>query len=139
MLLVTLVAVPPGALPAHLDTIGRLLPARHVVEGIRSLMFYGSGTRQVTTAWTALTADLLTEADGVVVAAPVHQALRTGLRSLGAAAIVPGCFLTERAARSLDVPRYVGAREQLDRGTALLRRATARLPRPQAAGARRLP
>lgn len=122
-------------------------------------------------------AELLAEADGVVIATPVykasysgllkafldvlprrglvgkavlplatghmashgrllHEALRTVLRSMGATAIVPGCFLTEQAARSLGAPRYVGAREQLDRGTALLRRATARLPAQQAAGVR---
>ncbi|MEU0333933.1 NAD(P)H-dependent oxidoreductase [Streptomyces sp. NPDC006193] len=66
----------------------------------------------------------------------LHEALRTALRSLGATAIAPGCFLTERAARSLGAPQYVGAREQLDRVTALLRRTTARLPSQQAAGVR---
>ncbi|GAA2260275.1 hypothetical protein GCM10010415_23070 [Streptomyces atrovirens] len=67
----------------------------------------------------------------------LHEALRPVLRSMGAAAVVPGCFLTEQAARSLGAPQYVGAREQLDRGTALfLRLAAARLSRQQAAGAR---
>ncbi|GEB51051.1 MULTISPECIES: NAD(P)H-dependent oxidoreductase [Streptomyces] len=66
----------------------------------------------------------------------LHEALRTVLRSMGATAVVPGCFLTERAARSLEAPQYVGACEQLDRGTALLRRATARLSAQQAAAVR---
>ncbi|WP_159674792.1 ABC transporter permease [Streptomyces mexicanus] len=44
-------AIPPEALPAGLDTLGRLLPARHVVEGVRSLLFYGGDARQLTTAW----------------------------------------------------------------------------------------
>ncbi|MFJ6837177.1 hypothetical protein [Streptomyces sp. NPDC091209] len=46
-------AIPPEALPAGLDTLGRLLPARHVVEGTRSLLFYGGDAPQVTTAWLA--------------------------------------------------------------------------------------
>lgn len=58
LLVVTLVgiplsggAIPPEALPAHLDTLGSLLPARHAVEGIRTLLFFGSDTPQLTTAW----------------------------------------------------------------------------------------
>ncbi|MFD4786025.1 ABC transporter permease [Streptomyces sp. NPDC058459] len=47
-------AIPPEALPAHLETLGQLLPARHAVEGIRSLLFYGSDTPRLTTAWLAL-------------------------------------------------------------------------------------
>ncbi|MEU0333932.1 ABC transporter permease [Streptomyces sp. NPDC006193] len=61
LLLVTLIgiplsggAIPPEALPARLDALGQLLPARHVVEGIRSLLFYGGDTAQVTTAWLVL-------------------------------------------------------------------------------------
>ncbi|MBC2865186.1 hypothetical protein [Streptomyces mexicanus] len=63
----------------------------------------------------------------------LHEALRTVLRSVDATAVVPGCFLTERAARSLRASRYAHARGQLARGTELLRRATARLPQ-RAAG-----
>ncbi|MEV7320791.1 NAD(P)H-dependent oxidoreductase [Streptomyces sp. NPDC093970] len=59
----------------------------------------------------------------------LHEALRTVLRSMGATAVVPGCFVTERAARSLRAPQYVQVRERLDRGTELLRRAAGRLPR----------
>ncbi|MFD4786026.1 NAD(P)H-dependent oxidoreductase [Streptomyces sp. NPDC058459] len=66
----------------------------------------------------------------------LHQALRTVLRSMGATAIVPGCFLTERAARSLLVPQYAHAREQLDHRTDMLRRATAKLSLRQAADGR---
>lgn len=44
-------AIPPEALPAGLDALGRLLPARHVVEGVRSLLFYGGGGPRLTTAW----------------------------------------------------------------------------------------
>lgn len=47
-------AIPPEALPAGPDALGQLLPARHVVEGIRSLLFYGSDASQVTTAWLVL-------------------------------------------------------------------------------------
>ncbi|WP_326782965.1 DUF3533 domain-containing protein [Streptomyces sp. NBC_00151] len=47
-------AIPPEALPAGLDALGRLLPARHVVEGTRSLLFYGGDAPQVTTAWLAM-------------------------------------------------------------------------------------
>ncbi|MFC5240220.1 ABC transporter permease [Streptomyces atrovirens] len=58
LLLVTLIgiplsggAVPPEALPARLDALGQLLPARHVFEGARSLLFYGGDAPRVTTAW----------------------------------------------------------------------------------------
>jgi ABC-type polysaccharide/polyol phosphate export permease len=44
-------AIPPEALPNSLDTLGQLLPARHVVEGVRTLLFYGGDAPQVTTAW----------------------------------------------------------------------------------------
>ncbi|MFI8092012.1 hypothetical protein ACIF9R_27435 [Streptomyces sp. NPDC086080] len=47
-------AIPPEALPAGLNALGQLLPAHHVVEGIRSLLFYGGDASQVTTAWLAL-------------------------------------------------------------------------------------
>ncbi|MFI1293626.1 ABC transporter permease [Streptomyces sp. NPDC020792] len=61
LLLLTLVgiplsggAVPVEALPGALDTLGALLPARHVVEGVRTFMFFDSGWDQVGQAWAVL-------------------------------------------------------------------------------------
>jgi hypothetical protein len=74
---------------------------------------------------------------------PFHEVVRTGgLRSTDAAAKVADRFLTEetaRSARALGASRPVGARERLNRGTALTRPATARLPRHRADVTRRLP
>ncbi|WP_176986347.1 YhgE/Pip domain-containing protein [Streptomyces sp. 2231.1] len=58
---VTMVGVPlsAGAIPeeelsgAH-DTLGKALPARHVVEGVRSLLFFGGHGDRVRLAWLVL-------------------------------------------------------------------------------------
>ncbi|MGW3287163.1 ABC transporter permease [Streptomyces sp. NPDC001002] len=63
LLLVTLVgiplsggAIPVEALPGALDTLGGLLPARHVADGVRSLMFFDDDGVRSSHAWAALAA-----------------------------------------------------------------------------------
>ncbi|MGW1213918.1 ABC transporter permease [Streptomyces sp. NPDC002499] len=63
LLLITLVgiplsggAIPVEALPGTLDTLGGLLPARHVADGVRSLMFFDDDGVRSSRAWAVLAA-----------------------------------------------------------------------------------
>ncbi|MFJ4785208.1 ABC transporter permease [Streptomyces sp. NPDC088794] len=63
LLLITLVgiplsggAIPVEALPGTLDTLGGLLPARHVADGVRSLMFFDDDGIRSSRAWAVLAA-----------------------------------------------------------------------------------
>ncbi|MFE9632376.1 YhgE/Pip domain-containing protein [Streptomyces sp. NPDC006463] len=47
-------ALPVEALPGGFDTLGRALPARHAVEGVRSLLFFDGAGDRVRQAWWVL-------------------------------------------------------------------------------------
>ncbi|MFF7753813.1 ABC transporter permease [Streptomyces sp. NPDC007971] len=47
-------AIPAEELPGGYDALGKALPARHVVEGVRSLLFFDGGGDRVHLAWLVL-------------------------------------------------------------------------------------